>query len=86
MFALFPPDYIQPICLPDINNVFLPGINCSIAGWGMIVNQGKLSYIIGRKYYWKRKAFILLSFEYFWHALQLFCYEDFLHSHKGIRL
>ncbi|NWW41497.1 ENTK Enteropeptidase, partial [Panurus biarmicus] len=29
-------DYIQPICLPEKNQQFLPGINCSIAGWGHI--------------------------------------------------
>ncbi|NXY06399.1 ENTK Enteropeptidase, partial [Pteruthius melanotis] len=29
-------DYIQPICLPEKNQQFLPGINCSIAGWGDI--------------------------------------------------
>ncbi|NXB90803.1 ENTK Enteropeptidase, partial [Vidua chalybeata] len=29
-------DYIQPICLPEKNQEFLPGINCSIAGWGNI--------------------------------------------------
>ncbi|NXX59985.1 ENTK Enteropeptidase, partial [Scopus umbretta] len=29
-------DYIQPICLPETNQQFLPGINCSIAGWGSI--------------------------------------------------
>ncbi|NXN55789.1 ENTK Enteropeptidase, partial [Rynchops niger] len=29
-------DYIQPICLPETNQQFLPGINCSIAGWGTI--------------------------------------------------
>ncbi|NXH86981.1 ENTK Enteropeptidase, partial [Edolisoma coerulescens] len=29
-------DYIQPICLPEKNQQFLPGINCSIAGWGYI--------------------------------------------------
>ncbi|NXG84268.1 ENTK Enteropeptidase, partial [Stercorarius parasiticus] len=29
-------DYIQPICLPEKNQWFLPGINCSIAGWGTI--------------------------------------------------
>ncbi|NXE74234.1 ENTK Enteropeptidase, partial [Cochlearius cochlearius] len=29
-------DYIQPICLPEKNQQFLPGINCSIAGWGRI--------------------------------------------------
>uniref|UniRef100_A0A8C5LCV7 Enteropeptidase n=1 Tax=Jaculus jaculus TaxID=51337 RepID=A0A8C5LCV7_JACJA len=32
-------DYIQPICLPEENQVFLPGSNCSIAGWGRVVNQ-----------------------------------------------
>ncbi|NXW47660.1 ENTK Enteropeptidase, partial [Nyctiprogne leucopyga] len=29
-------DYIQPICLPEKNQQFLPGINCCIAGWGNI--------------------------------------------------
>ncbi|NWI50278.1 ENTK Enteropeptidase, partial [Calyptomena viridis] len=29
-------DYIQPICLPEQNQQFLPGMNCSIAGWGNI--------------------------------------------------
>ncbi|NXQ88578.1 ENTK Enteropeptidase, partial [Nyctibius grandis] len=29
-------DYIQPICLPEKNQQFLPGIKCSIAGWGRI--------------------------------------------------
>ncbi|NXK30432.1 ENTK Enteropeptidase, partial [Piprites chloris] len=29
-------DYIQPICLPEKTQQFLPGINCSIAGWGNI--------------------------------------------------
>ncbi|NXG22304.1 ENTK Enteropeptidase, partial [Grallaria varia] len=29
-------DYIQPICLPEENQQFLPGINCYIAGWGAI--------------------------------------------------
>ncbi|NXW08642.1 ENTK Enteropeptidase, partial [Fregetta grallaria] len=29
-------DYIQPVCLPEKNQQFLPGINCSIAGWGSI--------------------------------------------------
>ncbi|NXX87775.1 ENTK Enteropeptidase, partial [Centropus bengalensis] len=29
-------DYIQPICLPEKNQQFLPGINCFIAGWGNI--------------------------------------------------
>ncbi|KAM4788440.1 enteropeptidase-like [Cyanocitta cristata] len=33
-------DYIQPICLPERNQQFLPGINCSIAGWGHIRNEG----------------------------------------------
>ncbi|NXP49709.1 ENTK Enteropeptidase, partial [Heliornis fulica] len=29
-------DNIQPICLPERNQQFLPGIYCSIAGWGSI--------------------------------------------------
>uniref|UniRef100_A0A8D2NE01 Transmembrane protease, serine 15 n=1 Tax=Zonotrichia albicollis TaxID=44394 RepID=A0A8D2NE01_ZONAL len=29
-------DYIQPVCLPEKNQQFPPGINCSIAGWGAI--------------------------------------------------
>lgn len=33
-------DCIQPICLPEENQQFLPGINCSIAGWGSIMNEG----------------------------------------------
>ncbi|XP_055965398.1 enteropeptidase [Sorex fumeus] len=39
-------DYIQPICLPDKNQVFLPGINCSIAGWGMLMHQGPTASIL----------------------------------------
>ncbi|XP_061483887.1 enteropeptidase isoform X6 [Rhineura floridana] len=33
-------DYIQPICFPEKNKQFLPGTNCSIAGWGTTTNQG----------------------------------------------
>uniref|UniRef100_A0A8D0GXK5 Enteropeptidase n=1 Tax=Sphenodon punctatus TaxID=8508 RepID=A0A8D0GXK5_SPHPU len=39
-------DYIQPICLPEKNKQFLPGINCSIAGWGRIENQGSVANIL----------------------------------------
>ncbi|RMC12100.1 hypothetical protein DUI87_11235 [Hirundo rustica rustica] len=39
-------DYIQPICLPEKNQQFLPGINCSIAGWGNIKNEGPTSNIL----------------------------------------
>uniref|UniRef100_A0A8C3DLB7 Transmembrane serine protease 15 n=1 Tax=Corvus moneduloides TaxID=1196302 RepID=A0A8C3DLB7_CORMO len=39
-------DYIQPICLPERNQQFLPGINCSIAGWGDIRNEGPPSNIL----------------------------------------
>ncbi|KFR12712.1 Enteropeptidase, partial [Opisthocomus hoazin] len=39
-------DYIQPICLPEENQQFLPGINCSIAGWGSITNEGVTSDIL----------------------------------------
>ncbi|KFV68416.1 Enteropeptidase, partial [Dryobates pubescens] len=39
-------DYIQPICLPEKNQQFLPGMNCSIAGWGSILNEGPTSNIL----------------------------------------
>ncbi|XP_014739106.1 PREDICTED: enteropeptidase isoform X3 [Sturnus vulgaris] len=39
-------DYIQPICLPEKNQQFLPGINCSIAGWGKIENEGPTSNVL----------------------------------------
>ncbi|KAM8819876.1 enteropeptidase [Eudromia elegans] len=39
-------DYIQPICLPEKSQEFLPGSYCSIAGWGKIVNQGPTSNIL----------------------------------------
>ncbi|KFO78143.1 Enteropeptidase, partial [Cuculus canorus] len=39
-------DYIQPICLPEKNQQFLPGIHCSIAGWGGITNGDCSSNIL----------------------------------------
>ncbi|KAF2974047.1 hypothetical protein EK904_011584 [Melospiza melodia maxima] len=39
-------DYIQPICLPEKNQQFPPGIICSIAGWGAIRNDGPSSNIL----------------------------------------
>ncbi|XP_003410227.1 enteropeptidase [Loxodonta africana] len=39
-------DYIQPICLPEENQVFPPGKNCSIAGWGTVVYQGSTADIL----------------------------------------
>uniref|UniRef100_A0A8D2NFA4 Transmembrane serine protease 15 n=1 Tax=Zonotrichia albicollis TaxID=44394 RepID=A0A8D2NFA4_ZONAL len=39
-------DYIQPVCLPEKNQQFPPGINCSIAGWGAIRNDGPSSNIL----------------------------------------
>ncbi|KAM9277730.1 LOW QUALITY PROTEIN: enteropeptidase [Cariama cristata] len=39
-------DYIQPICLPEKNQQFLPGINCFVAGWGSIMNEGPTSDIL----------------------------------------
>ncbi|XP_037684760.1 enteropeptidase [Choloepus didactylus] len=39
-------DYIQPICLPEKNQVFPPGSICSIAGWGKVVYQGPTADIL----------------------------------------
>ncbi|XP_004711363.1 enteropeptidase [Echinops telfairi] len=39
-------DYIQPICLPEENQVFPPGMNCSIAGWGRLAHQGPSANIL----------------------------------------
>lgn len=35
-------NYIQPICLPDIETAYEPGKNCTISGWGSI-QYGKSS-------------------------------------------
>ncbi|XP_058152463.1 enteropeptidase [Dasypus novemcinctus] len=39
-------DYIQPICLPEKNEVFSPGRFCSIAGWGNVANEGPTANIL----------------------------------------
>uniref|UniRef100_A0A8C3TP71 Transmembrane serine protease 15 n=1 Tax=Catharus ustulatus TaxID=91951 RepID=A0A8C3TP71_CATUS len=39
-------DYIQPICLPEKHQQFLPGINCSIAGWGDLSSGGTPSNVL----------------------------------------
>ncbi|XP_062969375.1 enteropeptidase [Cynocephalus volans] len=39
-------DYIQPICLPEENQVFPPGKSCSIAGWGTVEYQGPTADIL----------------------------------------
>ncbi|XP_029794544.1 enteropeptidase [Suricata suricatta] len=39
-------DYIQPICLPEENQVFPPGRICSIAGWGRLIHQGPTANIL----------------------------------------
>ncbi|XP_077198540.1 enteropeptidase isoform X2 [Paroedura picta] len=39
-------DYIQPICFPEKDKQFLPGTNCSIAGWGRTTNQGSVASIL----------------------------------------
>ncbi|XP_058517308.1 enteropeptidase [Ochotona princeps] len=39
-------DYIQPICLPEENQIFPPGKNCSIAGWGRLLYQGVTADIL----------------------------------------
>lgn len=50
LFSFMFTDYIQPICLPEENQVFPPGRICSIAGWGTLVYQGKLSDSIENAY------------------------------------
>uniref|UniRef100_A0A8C8R6P3 Transmembrane serine protease 15 n=1 Tax=Pelusios castaneus TaxID=367368 RepID=A0A8C8R6P3_9SAUR len=45
-------DYIQPICLPEANQQFLPGINYSIAGWGSpstILQEAEVPHITNEK-------------------------------------
>ncbi|OCT91212.1 enteropeptidase isoform X1 [Xenopus laevis] len=39
-------DYIQPICLPETNQEFTGGINCSIAGWGRTESGGPIPNIL----------------------------------------
>ncbi|XP_069801753.1 enteropeptidase isoform X2 [Dendropsophus ebraccatus] len=39
-------DYIQPICLPESQDVFSPGLYCSIAGWGRTESQGPVPNIL----------------------------------------
>ncbi|XP_078514486.1 enteropeptidase [Lissotriton helveticus] len=39
-------EYIQPICLPELNEDFLPRTNCSIAGWGTTEYQGAVAYTL----------------------------------------
>ncbi|XP_066457607.1 enteropeptidase [Eleutherodactylus coqui] len=39
-------DYIQPVCLPENQEVFPPGLNCSIAGWGRTESQGPVPNIL----------------------------------------
>ncbi|XP_075707331.1 enteropeptidase [Rhinoderma darwinii] len=39
-------DYIQPVCLPESQEVFPPGLNCTIAGWGRTQSQGPVPNIL----------------------------------------
>uniref|UniRef100_A0A8B9V4S3 Transmembrane serine protease 15 n=1 Tax=Anas zonorhyncha TaxID=75864 RepID=A0A8B9V4S3_9AVES len=39
-------DYIQPVCLPEKNQHFLPGTSCFIAGWGDTTSGGSSSNIL----------------------------------------
>ncbi|XP_067896124.1 enteropeptidase [Heterodontus francisci] len=33
-------EFVQPVCLPDRKQQFLPGMRCYIAGWGALVENG----------------------------------------------
>ncbi|KAM3933981.1 enteropeptidase [Leptodactylus fuscus] len=39
-------DYIQPICLPESQDVFPLGLHCAIAGWGRTESQGPVPNIL----------------------------------------
>ncbi|KAK1169576.1 enteropeptidase [Acipenser oxyrinchus oxyrinchus] len=39
-------DYIQPICLPEKEQMFKPGTKCFIAGWGKVLEQGSVANIL----------------------------------------
>lgn len=69
-FCFVFPDYIQPICLPEENQLFPPGRICAIAGWGRVVHQGKFSVKKQKMLIYKKYA-IALSCDYFQHFLWL---------------
>lgn len=37
-------DYIQPVCLPQKNTMYFPGMNCTISGWGSIQSGQSSEY------------------------------------------
>ena len=37
-------DYVQPICLPHKNQLYTPGMNCTITGWGSIQSGSQGEY------------------------------------------
>ncbi|KAM4047238.1 enteropeptidase [Anomaloglossus baeobatrachus] len=39
-------DYIQPVCLPESEDVFPPAMICTIAGWGRTESQGPVPNIL----------------------------------------
>ncbi|XP_069616985.1 enteropeptidase [Ranitomeya imitator] len=39
-------DYIQPVCVPESQEGFPPGLNCTIAGWGRTQSQGPVPNIL----------------------------------------
>ncbi|XP_072900920.1 enteropeptidase [Hemitrygon akajei] len=39
-------EYIQPACLPDRKQHFSPGLICSIAGWGAMIQDGPSALIL----------------------------------------
>ncbi|CAN2387632.1 Transmembrane protease, partial [Pristimantis euphronides] len=39
-------DYIQPVCVPENQELFPAGLDCSIAGWGRLQSQGSVPDIL----------------------------------------
>lgn len=78
-------DYIQPICLPEENQIFVPGRICSIAGWGYTEIQGMLSHLKMRKCILKKICYwnLLSIFQYFASFNLLFFAEYSKNNYQG---